>query len=68
MEKVENKEILCEVCEGMGTVHVTIGWKDYSFNCPNCRHDDFVKGIANVNLSEQVAINLINNFGQAGDE
>ncbi len=65
--KIERKEKTCEICEGTETVHVTVGWKDYSFHCPKCRHSDFLIGIKNVNLNEDTALMLINNFGQAGE-
>ncbi len=67
--EIERKEgsSPCEICEGEKFVHVTLGWKDYSFHCPKCNHNDFVKGIKNVGLSEENAISLILNFGKPGD-
>lgn len=67
MKEIEKKENICEICGGTLTVHVTVGWKDYSFYCPKCRHNDFLNGIKNVYLSEETALMLINNYGQAGE-
>lgn len=65
--EIEKKENICEVCEGTNTVHVTVGWKDYSFHCPNCNNSGFLLGIKAVNLTEKMALILIDNFGQAGE-
>ena len=64
IERKENGN-KCEICEDFGVVHVAVGWKDYSFHCPNCNRKGFLVGIKNVYLTEETAMNLIENFGQA---
>lgn len=65
--EVERKEDICETCEGKGTLDLTFGWKEYSFHCPSCHKDDFLKGIGNINMSEKQALLLISIGGQAGE-
>ena len=57
----------CELCMDTGFVHVSRGWKDFSFGCPNCKPSLFETGVKNLGMIQSEALGIICMFGEPGD-
>ncbi len=64
----KNIQLKCQTCEDKQAVHYQTGWKHTGWPCPDCKKDDFIESVIEMQMKAEVVIGLIRAYGKPGEE